>query len=311
MKILLVDDSPSATLVMSARLRRFCFEVVAAADGLAAVEAFVVHAPDLVLMDLEMPGLNGLQATQRIRAEELSRGWPWTPIIFLTASDRDDNLVTAIDAGADDFIPKSVAEPVLLAKMKAMNRVAALRRSLYVANARLQRLAEQDGLTGLANRRSFDGRVAEQWCTAQRAGRPLGVIMLDIDHFKRYNDGFGHLGGDDCLRHVAAALGAEARRQPGAFAARYGGEEFIVVAPGLHGAALHALGRHVVEAVRALALPHPGNPPWLVVTVSAGGASSARCEGAVDALLERADRTLYAAKSGGRNRYVAADAAHT
>jgi diguanylate cyclase (GGDEF)-like protein len=307
MKILLVDDSPSATLVMSARLRRFCFDVVVAADGLAAVDAFVAHAPDLVLMDLEMPGINGLQATQRIRAEEVSRGWPWTPIIFLTASDRDDNLVTAIEAGADDFIPKSVAEPVLLAKMKAMNRVAALRRSLHAANARLQRLAEQDGLTGLANRRSLDSRVAEQWRLGQRAGQPLGVIMLDIDHFKRYNDFAGHLGGDDCLRQVAAAVGAEARRQPGAFAARYGGEEFIVVAPGLRDAALAALGRRLVDAVRALALPHPGNPPSTVVTVSAGGASSARCEGSVGALIERADRTLYAAKSGGRNRYVAAE----
>lgn len=307
MKILLVDDSPSATLVMSARLRRFCFDVVTAADGLAAVDAFVAHAPDLVLMDLEMPGINGLQATQRIRAEEVRRGWSWTPIIFLTASDRDDNLVTAIDAGADDFIPKSVAEPVLLAKMKAMNRVAALRRSLHAANARLQRLAELDGLTGLANRRSLDARAAEQWRLAQQASQPLGVIMFDIDHFKRYNDLAGHLGGDDCLRQVAAAIGAEARRQPGALAARYGGEEFIVVAPGLGAAALAALGRRVVDAVLALALPHPGNPPSARVTVSAGGASSAGGDANVGALIERADRALYAAKSGGRNRYIAAE----
>ncbi len=130
MKILLVDDARTVLMVMTSRLASYGHDVVHAANGQAAVEAFAVQAPDLVLMDIEMPVMNGFEATNRIRAFEATQQWAWTPIIFLTSSDTVENLVTAIEAGGDDFMSKFAPEPVLNAKMKAMSRIATLRCSL-------------------------------------------------------------------------------------------------------------------------------------------------------------------------------------
>ncbi|MBU6512647.1 MAG: diguanylate cyclase [Betaproteobacteria bacterium] len=304
MRILLVDDSHSAAMAMTARLHTYGHVVVRAADGHEAVEAFREHAPDLVLMDLEMPRLNGFDATNRIRAEESLEPGAWTPIIFLTASSHESSLVTAIEAGADDFISKSAPEPVLRAKMAAMARIAALRQRLWEANDRLRQLADLDGLTGLANRRSLDGRIDAQWRLAQRDATPFGILMMDIDHFKAYNDLYSHLGGDDCLRKVAQAIGAVAQAEGSdqVFAARYGGEEFVMVTAGLDREKTLGLAQRVVAEVGTLRLPHRGNPPWGIVTVSVGLAWSARGTGQAEDLLREADEALYCAKRGGRNR---------
>lgn len=304
MKILLVDDSHSAALAMTARLHSYGHAVVRACDGGEAVEAFLRHAPDLVLMDLEMPRLNGFDATNRIRAEEAREQGAWTPVIFLTASSHEASLVTAIEAGADDFICKSAPEPVLRAKMAAMARIAALRQRLCEANNRLRQLADLDGLTGLMNRRSLDARIEALWSRARSAAMPLGMLMMDIDHFKAYNDVYSHLAGDDCLRRVAQAVRAVAESQghEQVFAARYGGEEFVIAAGGLDRAETLALGRRVVAEVAALRLPHRGNAPWGVATISVGAAWRARGEGRVEDLLREADEALYRAKRSGRNR---------
>ena len=161
MKILLVEDMRAVAALMTARLSAFGYEVCHAENGQLAVEAFRRETPDLVLMDLEMPVMNGIEATSRIRA--LEAGQLWTPIIFLTASDTPEHLVTAIEAGADDFLSKTVPENVLQAKMKALNRVATLRHELTAANRQLQDMAQRDGLTGLANRRHMDTLTDKAW----------------------------------------------------------------------------------------------------------------------------------------------------
>ena len=310
MKILLVDDSHSAALAMTARLETYGHRVLRAADGLEAVELFREHGPDLVLMDLEMPRLNGFEATQRIRAEEAKAPDAWTPIIFLTASNHDASLVTAIDAGADDFICKSSPEPVLRAKMVAMARIAALRQRLCDANNRWRELADLDGLTGLANRRSLDARAPAHWRRAQSCGGPLAVLMIDIDHFKAYNDLYSHLAGDECLRKVAQALrtatGHEIWQQ--VLVARYGGEEFAIIIDSLAEAQVLALARRALSEVAALALPHRGNPPWGIVTISVGMAwrkgpgVGATASAGVEHLFAEADSALYRAKHAGRNQ---------
>lgn len=304
MKILLADDSRSAALAMTARLNSYGYTVILATDGQQAVEAFRRHAPDLVLMDLDMPRLNGFDATARIRAEESAEQGAWTPVIFLTASSNDASLVTAIEAGADDFICKSAPESVLRAKMIAVTRIAALRQRLYDANRSLRELADLDGLTHLPNRRSLDARVEVQWQRACDAGRPFGVLMVDIDHFKAYNDGYSHWMGDDCLRKVALALQDTARRldSEGVFAARYGGEEFALVGAGLDKRGTTALGMRSIAAVIDLRIEHSGNPPWGVVTISAGAAWCSACSGTVSRVFRDADEALYAAKRAGRNR---------
>lgn len=313
MKILLVDDTRSVVMAMTARLASFGHEVVHAADGQAAIDVFARSAPDLVLMDIEMPVMNGFEATNRIRAFEATQQWAWTPIIFLTSSNTVENLVTAIEAGGDDFMSKFVPEPVLNAKMKAMSRIASLRGSLSEANQKLQDLASQDGLTGLCNRRSMDARADALWLQAVSLGSAFGLLLLDIDNFKKYNDHYGHQPGDDCLRQVAHAIDAATRsanaagQTCGAFAARYGGEEFAVIVPNATALSLSLLADSIVKAVIALEIAHEKNDSWGRVTISVGGDCSAKAEGKLALVFRQADVRLYRAKQQGRNRAVTQD----
>jgi diguanylate cyclase (GGDEF)-like protein len=314
MKILLVEDTRSVAMVMAARLAAFGHEVDLAENGAVAVAKFEAGSSDLVLMDIEMPVMNGFEAASRIRALEATQAWAWTPIIFLTASDTAENLITAIEAGGDDFMSKSVPEPVLHAKMKAMARIATLRQRLSVANRKLEEQANRDGLTGLPNRRHMDLQTDLAWDKAVRAGGPFALFMIDVDNFKKFNDHYGHQVGDDCLRAVAGALGAtvEASNAAGqtvdAFAARYGGEEFAVVVPEATPEAYARLGGELVAAVHALGIPHEKNADWGCVTISVGSCRVAPAEGKVLNLFRTADAALYRAKQGGRNRLEAAEA---
>ncbi|OQW89148.1 MAG: diguanylate cyclase response regulator [Rhodoferax ferrireducens] len=313
MKILLVDDAKSVQQVMTSRLVNYGHDVLPAVNGRDAVAVFAQAAPDLVLMDVEMPVMNGFEAASRIRAFEATQQWAWTPIIFLTSSDTVENLVTAIEAGGDDFMSKFSPEPVLQAKMKAMSRIAGLRHNLSQANQKLQDLANQDGLTGLCNRRSMDLRADHLWAQAVAQGTSFGLLMLDIDNFKKYNDHYGHQTGDDCLRQVASAIDASVRQAeldglaPGAFAARYGGEEFAVVVPQAAAPALAELAQRMVGVVSALAVAHEKNEDWGIVTLSVGAGHLARAEGPVVTLFRQADARLYQAKKQGRNRAVTED----
>jgi len=310
MKILLVDDTKSVQLVMTARLASYGYEVLHAVDGQEAMATFASAAPDLVLMDVEMPVMNGFEAASRIRAFEATQQWAWTPIIFLTSSDTVENLVTAIEAGGDDFMSKFVPEPVLQAKMKAMSRIAALRKSLSQANRKLQDLASQDGLTGLCNRRSMDLRIDALWDKALAHQEAFGLLMIDIDNFKKFNDHYGHQAGDDCLRQVARAIEAAVQQfnEQGttrdAFAARYGGEEFAVVVPGASQEVLSQVAQAVVSGVRDLRLEHALNANWGVVTISVGAAQTPAAQAKVVDLFRRADARLYRAKEAGRNQAV-------
>lgn len=308
MKILLVDDAKSVVKVMTARLSSYGHDVVHAENGSVGVEKFRNLSPDLVLMDVEMPVMNGFEATSRIRAVEAQRRWAWTPIIFLTSSDTVENLVTAIEAGGDDFMSKFVPEPVLQAKMKAMGRIAKLRQSLSSANQKLQALADRDGLTGLFNRRRLDLDVDHGWSEATAHAWPFGLLMIDIDNFKKYNDCYGHQAGDDCLRAVASAIERavdQTRAEgltDGAFAARYGGEEFTVVIPNATPGAMVATADRILQCVRALNTPHERNEAWHIVTLSLGGAQVASASGELASLFRTADARLYKAKQQGRNQ---------
>jgi diguanylate cyclase (GGDEF)-like protein len=306
MKILLVEDGHTLALLMKARLTQFGYEVVHAVNGQIAVELFRKEAPDLVLMDIEMPVMNGFEATNRIRALEATQVWAWTPIIFITASDTVDNLITAIEAGGDDFMAKSLPEPVLRAKMKAMSRIAALRKRLMFANGKLEELASLDGLTGLCNRRNMDLRVDEGWEYALNNGCSFGLFMLDIDNFKKYNDHYGHQAGDDCLRKVAGAIANEVNKfniaDAKVFAARYGGEEFSVIMLNATKESFDTIAQSLVTAVSELAIVHENNGEWGVVTISVGGIRIEAATGQVVSLFREADKRLYLAKEQGRNQ---------
>lgn len=308
MKILLVEDVRSIATLMAARLASFGHEVRIVENGRRAVEVFPELAPDLVLMDIEMPEMNGFEAATHIRAIEANQQWAWTPIMFLTASDSPENLVTAIEAGGDDYLVKTVPEAVLNAKMKAMGRIAALRQRLAFANDRLHEQASRDGLTGLYNRRHMDMLADAAWDEAVRLGQAFAILMIDIDNFKKYNDHYGHQAGDDCLRAVAEELASVLAGTDGegltrgAFAARYGGEEFAIVLPRVSAAAFAGVADRVVGGLRRRALPHEKNAGWGIVTASVGGARVDPAMGAVAEVFRKADANLYRAKEAGRNR---------
>jgi len=311
MKILLVEDARSVSVLMAARLASFGHAVTTAANGQLALDIFKEEDFDLILMDIEMPVMNGFETTNRIRAIEAARQWAWTPILFLTASDTQDNLITAIEAGGDDFLPKTVPEAVLQAKMKAMGRIATLRQRLAFANQQLTEQASIDGLTGLCNRRYMDLRLDVAWADAVRLGQPFGLLMIDIDNFKKYNDHYGHAAGDNCLHAVAHAIDGvvHAANSGGyttnAFAARYGGEEFAVVLPCTSDAAVEGVAASIVEAVQHCGIEHVGNQPWGIVTASVGGGYLPVAQGRIADLFRQVDQRLYLAKGNGRNRAVA------
>lgn len=308
MKILIVEDSRALAMSLQTRLHGFGHDTEVARNGVVGVEAFAKNDYDLVLMDIEMPEMNGFEAATRIRAMESTQSGAWTPIIFLTASDNVDNLVTAIHSGGDDFISKNAAAPVLQAKMKAMSRIAALRAQIAQANAKLEAIATRDGLTGLCNRQFMNSRTDDAWSNAISSGSDFGLIMIDVDNFKKYNDTYGHLKGDDCLSDIAATLDEITKKvaaTEGAgdvFAARYGGEEFAVVLPNIDRNRTIALAQELVGAVRGLGIVHEQNAEWGVATISVGVAHLSPPSGRIADIFRSADAAMYSAKDQGRNR---------
>jgi diguanylate cyclase (GGDEF)-like protein len=309
-KILIVDDSATIRASLSEAVRTMKHEPIVAETGEQAVEMFAAERPRMILLDVNMPGIDGYEAARRIRA-----AYPddWIPIIFLSANEYDQNLDRAIECGGDDYLVKPVSAVVLNAKMRALQRQDDMRRKLTdlsaeltTANRQLETLASQDGLTGIANRRTFDFLFARHFAQAARQHAPLSVALCDVDHFKAFNDRYGHPAGDACLRGVASALARSCKRGAD-FAARYGGEEFAVLLPDTPAeGAIHVIDT-ARQNVAALAIAHDRSPTAKVVTFSAGiAACTEGRDNDPSLLIARADEALYRAKELGRNRSVCA-----
>ncbi|MGE5386561.1 MAG: diguanylate cyclase domain-containing protein [Betaproteobacteria bacterium] len=306
MKILVVDPSVAERAAIGRHIEHLGGTAVMASHGLEALELFAEEIPDMVLLDVVLPDISGYEVARRIRASETAGNW--TPIIFVTARSRDEDVEQGIAAGGDDYLHKPVSRAVLSAKIRAMHRIVQMRTSLLVmtrqldaANQELVRLSSSDGLTGIPNRRYFDETLNREWRRSRRNSSALALIMCDVDHFKRFNDLYGHQTGDECLRRVARVL-TQASDRGGDIPARYGGEEFSVILPdtSIDGAGIVA--EKAREAVIALDIPH-AQSPYGVVTISLGVASLIPDEtGAPETLILAADQALYQAKHEGRNR---------
>jgi diguanylate cyclase (GGDEF)-like protein len=306
MKILIVEDSRATLLIVSKFVERFGAQPICTENGEQAITAFHREQPDMVLLDVVLPDIDGFAVARQMRA--LEKPGAWTPIIFLSGMTSDKDLEKGIAAGGDDYLYKPVSEAVLSAKIRAMQRIIQMRTSLVVlareldtANQELKRLSASDGLTGIANRRFFDDHLAREWRRARRGSGEIALLMCDVDHFKAFNDTYGHQPGDDCLRQIAQTLSRSMERASD-IAARYGGEEFAVILPDTPLAGARIVAEKIRMAVHNLNLAHSGSP-YSRITLSIGVAAlnPADCAGEPQILIEAADRALYRAKSAGRN----------
>ena len=303
MRILVVDDEPLSRLVVQATVERLGHESIAAEDGEQAWECFNQDKPDVLITDLMMPGVDGLELCRRVRGEARAG---YTYLILATALGDREDVVRGMQAGADDYLIKPVGLFDLQARLIAAQRVTDLHAELARHRAELARLARQDPLTQLGNRRSLDDDLKVLHARSRRYGRRYCLAICDLDRFKAYNDAYGHQAGDEALRAVAATIVGEVRAGDGVY--RYGGEEFLLVLP----EQTLETGLVAVERMRAaverLAIPHAAAGPGQVLTLSAGIAAFEPGELiAAEELLKRADAALYRAKSAGRNRVALAD----
>ena len=307
MKILLVDDTKTEQLIMTAYLNKLGHEVITGENGQQAVELYKSEQPDLVIMDVIMPVMDGHDAAKEIR----SYSDDWVPIIFLSARVEPDDIAQGIEAGGDDYLTKPVDHTVLEAKMKAMQRIAEMRHRLIKvstelekANDELKQLANADGLTGLSNRRYMDKFLRVEISRGIRYEQPISIILADVDHFKPFNDNYGHLEGDDCLKKIANALENVCKRQTD-LVARYGGEEFAIILPDTKAENAEIMAERLRKAVEDLKIPHAYSSTGAVCTMSLGVFTVVPQKGDKgEAMLAKADAALYQAKQGGRNQFA-------
>lgn len=304
MKILLVDDTKTERLILTAYLEKLGHSVECAENGHQAIELYKVEKPDLVLMDVIMPEMDGYEAARGIREDESD----WVPLIFLSGRVGAEDIVAGIEAGGDDYLTKPVDFTVLQAKMTAMQRISRMRRKLIdvtteleSANAELKNLVNIDGLTGLSNRRYLDKYLRIEIARSMRNKHQLGVILCDVDFFKKYNDSFGHLQGDDCLKAVSRALRSTCKRTTD-MVARYGGEEFAMVLPDTSPENAALVAEAMRKSVEDLKMDHPESDLGLV-TISLGVYSAVPDDkDDAESMLKNADDALYQAKQNGRNQ---------
>jgi diguanylate cyclase (GGDEF)-like protein len=304
-KILIIDDTPTNIQVLSEFLSEE-YTVYFAMNGEKGLELARDKKPDLILLDIMMPVMDGYQVCQKLKESEET---VQIPVIFITAMSSTDEEARGLELGAIDYITKPISLPIV--KIRVRNHLKLKRHSdmlellseeLTRKNRLLEVLARQDGLTGLANRRFFDEALDAEIRRAVRNRKPLTLILCDVDFFKSYNDHYGHLAGDDCLRNIGTLLRRLFQRG-GDLPARYGGEEFAIILPDTPAdQALH-LAETLCRDMRDMLIPHSFSDVSGYVTLSAGVVSSmVSRDQSVEWFTALADEALYRSKEGGRNR---------
>ncbi len=290
-KLLVVDDQPINIQVLYQTFSAD-YDVCMATNGEQALKVCAEQNPDLILLDIEMPGMNGYEVCLRLKADSATKN---VPVIFVTAHVDEASETQGLDVGAVDFIYKPINPNIVRARVKThitlKTQADLLRDWVYI-----------DGLTNVNNRRYFDERLNSEWNRATRNHTELSLLLLDVDFFKRYNDYYGHQAGDDCLRKVAAAI-KNTMKRPTDLVARYGGEEFACLLPDTNLEGALYLAEAIKQAIIALNITHTGSTIIPQVTVSVGVCiKPADYQGNPETLLRRADLQLYNAKESGRNR---------
>jgi diguanylate cyclase (GGDEF)-like protein len=323
--ILIVDDDRFMRVQLRQTLENEGYQVEEAADGKQALEAYVRLRPDIVLLDAIMPVMDGFACCAQLQklqmgdvSEETEAQEPEkiqdqllvsTPILMITGLEDQQSVDQAFEVGAADYITKPIHWAVLRRRVRRLIQQSQLYRQLEDSNQKLeevnqtlQRLASVDGLTQVANRRCFDEALIHEWQRLSREQGPLSLILVDIDYFKRYNDTYGHLAGDKCLKVVAQSI-SKAVHRPADLVARYGGEEFVVLLPGTTLAGANQVAEAIKAAVKRLNLDHSSSPLGEKITLSLGIASlNPSQHSSPMTLIKSSDKALYLAKESGRDR---------
>jgi diguanylate cyclase (GGDEF)-like protein len=306
-RILIADDDPTSRLVLAAALEKAGYEVRTANNGFEATEAATREHPDLILLDMMMPGRDGLEVCRILKAQEDTAA---IPILFVTAISDRDQLLKAFTAGGCDYVTKPFRSEEVLVRVSAhvelrrQNRqLENLTEQLTSANIKLAELSRIDPLTNLLNRRTWEEAVEQEHERFVRHGSPYSIVMIDVDYFKGFNDTHGHLAGDKCLRRMAECIVSACRRVDRV--GRYGGEEFVVLAPETLAEPAAKLAERIRQSVWTLGVPHSANMGTGRVTVSLGVAACA--SGSWENVLKEADDALYVAKRAGRNMVYCPD----
>lgn len=284
-KVLIVDDEEIICTLFAEILQQYGYQTATETDGRKMLERLWQEHFDVLLLDLMMPGINGIQLLRQLRQD-----FENLPVVMVTGHGSIETAVESIQAGASEFVTKPVDAAVLdLRIQKAIEYV------------QTKRLANTDGLTGLCNYRSFQERLEQEIDRAQRYHRPLSLIMIDVDYFKAYNDMWGHLQGDHVLSAVARLLQQTSRASD--IVARYGGEEFVLILPETDATKAEALGHRLREQVASRTFPGEEQLPDKTLTISVGLASYTAPD-SKEILIQKADVALYQAKRLGRNRVI-------
>ena len=312
MRVLVVEDDRAMRAMVEQWLTVAGHRVSLAQDGAEALKMAELHRPQVVITDKNMPQMDGIALCRELRRTPAHRN---TYLIVMTAESLPDKLVEAFEAGADDYLVKPLVPKLFFARLRAAQRVVQLQEELAfdreqmvrfsnelsVANKRLQQQALTDALTELPNRRAAMERLEQEWALTRRGERALSCMMLDIDHFKKINDTFGHQLGDEALKQVADVLRKTARAQD--VVCRYGGEEFLAICPDSAAEAAFQAAERMRVAVESLHVA-AADGRHVPLTISIGVAEKTKTMSGTSELVNRADDSLYAAKAQGRNRTV-------
>jgi len=305
-KILIVDDIPVNIQLQKTYLASEGYEVVEAYDGVEALAKVESEAPDLILLDVMMPKMNGFEVCQKLKSSE--KTW-FIPVIIVTALNELQDKIRGIDSGADDFITKPFNKLELLARVRSLLRIKLLheeleekKRELEQANEKLRQLAITDGLTGLYNHRYFKEQIIQEIHRASRHNLPVSLVMIDIDYFKHYNDHNGHPAGDVVLKTIAELLRDNIRKID--VAARYGGEEFSLILSETSRSSALVVANKMKNLVEDYPFAFEESQPNGQLTISMGIATYPEDGTTAQELLDKADQRLYRAKQLGRNRVV-------
>ncbi|MFY9688624.1 MAG: diguanylate cyclase [Candidatus Acidiferrales bacterium] len=296
-RILIADDDPVARAMLQAFLRKWEYDVVAVSDGLAAADVLDdIEAPQLAILDWMMPGLEGPEICRRVRAHS---DRPYVYILLVTSRAHRGDFFEGLESGADDYLTKPFDSDELRARLLVAQRILGLQAKLIAAREELRFKATHDALTGIANRAAAIEAIHRERSRQIRESGSFGVMLIDVDHFKRVNDGYGHLVGDLVLKEVARRIAASLR--PYDTVGRYGGEEFLVVAPLSDAAGTLSLAERIRKCVGST--PIVADPSPIQVSISCGVAlCDSRSPIEIEPLLYLADEALYRAKNLGRNR---------